>query len=78
MLLKAKNINKTYKNKEFEDLIIFKNLNFELNDENITTIYGPSGIGKSTLLNILGTVDSPDSGTIEAGSYNIIQIIYTI
>ena len=65
MLLKAKNINKTYKNKEFEDLIIFKNLNFELNDENITTIYGPSGIGKSTLLNILGTVDSPDSGTIE-------------
>ena len=65
MLLKAKNINKTYKNKEFEDLIIFKNLNFELNDDNITTIYGPSGIGKSTLLNILGTVDSPDSGTIE-------------
>ena len=65
MLLKLKNINKAYKNKKIEDVAIFKNLNFEVKDEKITTIYGPSGIGKSTLLNILGTVDTPDSGTIK-------------
>ena len=68
MLLKLKNINKTYKNKKIEDVAIFKNLNFEVKDEKITTIYGPSGIGKSTLLNILGTVDTPDSGAIKLDS----------
>tara|TARA_Y100000768_G_scaffold368863_1_gene333239 strand:- start:6258 stop:6926 length:669 start_codon:yes stop_codon:yes gene_type:complete len=68
MLLKAENISKAYKNKEIEDLTIFKNLSFEVKDEKITTIYGPSGIGKSTLLNILGTVDTPDSGMIELDS----------
>ncbi len=28
-------------------------------------IRGPSGGGKTTLLNILGTIDEPSSGTIE-------------
>ncbi|MAX10088.1 MAG: hypothetical protein CMG13_04405 [Candidatus Marinimicrobia bacterium] len=64
MLLKVKNINKSYKGVGSEDFNIFKNLDFALEQENIVTIYGPSGIGKTTFLNMLGTVDSPDSGSI--------------
>ncbi|HEY3946377.1 MAG TPA: ABC transporter ATP-binding protein [Solirubrobacteraceae bacterium] len=30
-------------------------------------ITGPSGSGKSTLLNLIGTLDTPDSGTISVG-----------
>ena len=64
MLLKAENINKSYGGNTAEDLYIFQNLDFSLDQENIVTIYGPSGIGKTTFLNLLGTVDSPDSGRI--------------
>ena len=64
MLLKAKNITKVYKTDGVNDLVIFKNLNLTVQDEKIITIYGPSGVGKSTLLNILGTIDSPDSGQV--------------
>ena len=64
MLLKIKNINKSYNELHSEKSVIFKNLDFSFEEENIITIYGPSGIGKTTLLNIIGTVDSPDSGEI--------------
>ena len=64
MLLKIKNINKSYNESHSEKSIIFKNLDFSFEEENIITVYGPSGIGKTTLLNIIGTVDSPDSGDI--------------
>ena len=64
MLLKIKNINKSYNESHSEKSVIFKNLDFSFEEENIITIYGPSGIGKTTLLNIVGTVDSPDSGEI--------------
>ena len=64
MLLKIKNINKSYNELHSEKSVIFKNLDFSFEEENIIPIYGPSGIGKTTLLNIIGTVDSPDSGEI--------------
>lgn len=65
MLLRVKNIRKTYKSKKTNELVVFSDLNFEVQNDKIITIYGPSGVGKSTFLNILGTVDSPDSGNIE-------------
>ena len=36
----------------------------------IITIVGQSGSGKSTALNILGTLDKPDSGIIEIVGVN--------
>ena len=65
MLLQVKQLNKAYTQGKGRPLIIFKDLDFHLNrTDKITTIFGPSGIGKTTFLNILGTVDSPDSGEI--------------
>ena len=37
----------------------------------IITIMGQSGSGKSTALNILGTLDKPDSGVLEINGVNI-------
>ena len=37
----------------------------------LLVILGSSGCGKSTLLNLLGGVDSPDSGTIWVDGKNI-------
>ena len=37
----------------------------EISSGELLAIVGPSGSGKSTLLNIMGTLDSPTSGTVE-------------
>ena len=42
---------------------VLKEVNLDLNAGETLAIVGASGIGKSTLLHILGTLDRPDSGT---------------
>lgn len=59
MIIELKNINKSYSNK-----YLFKNLDFSIKKGEMVAITGPSGIGKSTLLNIIGLIDKPDSGEV--------------
>jgi putative ABC transport system ATP-binding protein len=42
---------------------ILKGVNMEVQDSELLCIVGTSGCGKSTLMNILGFLDTPDSGT---------------
>lgn len=37
-------------------------------------IYGPSGSGKTTLLNLLGTLDTPDSGTVRFDGTDVAEL----
>ena len=43
---------------------VLKNLDVDLSVGESVAIVGPSGIGKSTLLHIIGTLDRPDSGEL--------------
>ncbi|MGH1362886.1 MAG: ABC transporter ATP-binding protein [Calditrichia bacterium] len=43
---------------------VLRDINLELKRGEIVAIMGPSGVGKSTLLNLLGTLDRPTSGQI--------------
>lgn len=63
IILEAKNVYKSYKNGE-KKLDVLSGFNLELREKEIITITGQSGCGKSTTLNILGTLDSPDIGNI--------------
>ncbi|MBT8350262.1 MAG: ABC transporter ATP-binding protein [Deltaproteobacteria bacterium] len=45
-------------------LEILKGVNFDLKTGDTLSVVGPSGIGKSTFLHILGTLDRPDKGQI--------------
>tara|TARA_B100000963_G_scaffold361435_1_gene396852 strand:+ start:141795 stop:142466 length:672 start_codon:yes stop_codon:yes gene_type:complete len=54
-ILKAKNINKTFNNKK-----ILTNVNISINEGEIISVIGPSGAGKTTLINILSTLSKPD------------------
>jgi len=45
---------------------VFENLNLELSGGEYVAVMGESGVGKSTLLNLLAGLDRPDSA--ECGS----------
>jgi len=64
MLLKIEKLSKAYNKRKDAKVEIFNNLDLCIKDDKVTVIFGPSGVGKSTLLNMLGTVDAPDSGKI--------------
>ena len=50
--------------KSFGDKLIFEHADFAIPDERIVGVYGPSGIGKSTIAKILCGVLRPDEGEI--------------
>ena len=50
--------------KSFKDRLILNNINFEVNKGEFVVIVGPSGAGKTTILNLLGGMDQPTSGSI--------------
>ena len=50
--------------KRFGDLTIFDGLDFEIHDGEFVCFSGESGKGKTTLLNIIGLLDPPDSGEL--------------
>ena len=51
-------------------LIVLRGINFALNPGDSLAILGPSGSGPSTLLNILGTLDTPTQGTVTLNGAN--------
>jgi lipoprotein-releasing system ATP-binding protein len=61
--LEARNLSKTYRNAEVP-VEVFGGLTIEVERGEMLAIVGPSGIGKSTLLHLLGGLDRPDAGTI--------------
>lgn len=62
-LIKLQDINLSYKTKT-ERVEIFENLNIEFNKNEFAVIIGPSGIGKSSLLNLISGFLKPDSGQV--------------
>ncbi len=44
---------------------VLRHLDLEVRRGELLAVVGPSGVGKSTLLHLIGLLDRPDSGTIE-------------
>lgn len=62
LLLEAKKLRKTFKGPE--SIEILKEISLSLHQGKSIAIIGKSGSGKSTLLHILGTLDTPTSGSL--------------
>jgi lipoprotein-releasing system ATP-binding protein len=61
--LEAQGLSKTYRNAEVP-VSVFENLTMSVRSGEMLAVVGPSGIGKSTLLHLLGGLDRPDRGKI--------------
>ena len=71
-LIVARNIHK-----QLGDVKILKNIDLEINVGEIIAIVGPSGAGKTSLLQILGTLSSPDKApdlSLEINDTNILNL----
>ena len=59
MMIEVKNIRKS-----FGSLEVLKGVDLTVEKGEIVSIIGKSGAGKTTLLQIMGTLDTPDSGSV--------------
>lgn len=62
-MLTAENLSKTYR-RNADNVRVLNGVSLTVRDGEFLSIVGASGSGKSTLLHLLGTLDTPDSGTI--------------
>ena len=63
-IIKVNGVGKLYRTKEIETTAL-ENVNFTIEKGEFVSIMGPSGCGTSTLLNIVGLLDKPTTGTVE-------------
>ena len=61
--------------KSFGSLQVLKGIDLEITQGEVVSIVGPSGAGKTTLLQIMGTLDSPDTGMINIDGTNVSRMI---
>ena len=64
-MIQLRDISKSYKRPGEGVLKVLKEIDFKVEKGEFVAIVGPSGSGKSTLMNILGLLDTPDSGDYE-------------
>ena len=55
-------------------LDVLKGVDLEIGRGEIISVVGPSGVGKSTLLHILGALDRPTSGSLEIDSVDVLSL----
>ena len=63
MAIELQNICKSFQTHE-KRVDVLKGIDLAIKDKSTLVVFGPSGIGKTTLLNIIGGMDKPDSGKV--------------
>jgi len=64
LAIRAQGLSKTYTG-EGAPVTVFSGLSFDVPEGRLVAVMGPSGVGKSTLLHLVGGIDRPDSGRVE-------------
>lgn len=71
MLIKISNLSKAYYSETKTITRALENISVDFKDKGLNFIVGESGSGKSTLLNIIGAIDTFDSGSIVVGGHSL-------
>ncbi len=72
-LLVARGIEKSYRMGS-SVIEVLKGLDLDIAEGEVVAVVGASGIGKSTLLHILGLLDRPDAGTVHSRGINLFSL----
>lgn len=60
--------------KSYGQLQVLKGVNISVTQGEVVSIVGKSGAGKSTLLHIAGTLDKPDSGSLQINGADVLHM----
>ncbi len=72
-LLRALGVSKSYHTPAGE-VPVLQGLDLELAEGEMLAVVGASGVGKSTLLHVLGTLDRPDAGRVEVAGQDVFAL----
>jgi len=72
-IVELRNVTKRFR-KGDETITPLDEVSLEIQDGDFLSLMGPSGTGKSTLLNLVSGIDRPDSGTIVVNGTEITQL----
>lgn len=64
VLLTMRNVTKRFKKR-----VVIESFNLEVSAGELVSLYGPNGVGKSTLMKMIAGIITPTSGTIEVKGY---------
>ncbi len=71
--IQIRSLSKTYR-RGGELLVVLDELDLEMDGSTFYALMGPSGSGKTTLLNLVGGLDSPDSGDVVVAGENLADL----
>jgi lipoprotein-releasing system ATP-binding protein len=74
VILRAEAIHKNYHSAENQELRVLKGIDAQILEGEILAVIGPSGVGKSTLLHILGGLDRPTDGNVWIHSKSLLTM----
>ncbi len=60
--------------KSFGTLQVLKGIDLHIGKGEVVSIVGPSGAGKTTLLQIMGTLDTPDTGSVVIDGIDVTRL----
>jgi lipoprotein-releasing system ATP-binding protein len=69
-VLRVEGLKKVYRSGQ-SDLVLFENLSFRVKRGEMLAIVGESGVGKSSLLHILGTLDRASAGNVYCAEFQL-------
>ena len=72
-ILDIHGLTKTYQSGP-QTVEVIKGIDLEIQQGEIVIIMGPSGVGKSTLLHLIGGLDKPTSGSVTINDTNIFEL----
>jgi len=71
--VRCDNLFKIYKIADLE-VVALQGLNLELAQGEMMALVGPSGVGKSTLLNVIGGLDRPSAGGVRVAGWDLLRM----
>lgn len=72
-LVEIRNLTRQFR-KGDEVISPLKNVDLDIEDGDFVSLMGPSGTGKSTLLNLISGIDRPDDGTVVVDGVDITRL----